>query len=397
VDWVKQRDFRGFFGTRDYDTVTAIASLNYRLAQGVTLTGRAGRFLAKDEGVRFEAKRRFASGFEVGAWYTFTNGNDITTPGTPSNPYHDKGIMMAIPIGPMLTRDTSAVAGFALAPWTRDVGQMVVSPADLYRMTERSVVQLHELDGLSRFGDMEDDYDLPALGTGPRDRRWPDFLADDAAALGDSAGRINWWKTALVGGALTLASGALDKRAFDWAERHQDSAWVKDGVKFGDALPVAALGASAIFAFDTSRPRLSDAGVAALEAGAAGLVAAEVLKYGVGRARPTAGLGTTEFQPGSTQDIYHSFPSNHVVAMWAAVTPYAQEYGMPWLYGAAALTNLARIGSREHWVSDTVGGAAIGYALGYLAWDARRAARLDKNAPQVLVGPNSVNLAWQLN
>jgi membrane-associated phospholipid phosphatase len=122
-----------------------------------------------------------------------------------------------------------------------------------------------------------------------------------------------------------------------------------------------------------------------------------VLKYGVGRARPTAGLGTTEFKPGSKDDLYHSFPSNHTVAMWAAVTPYAKEYDMPWLYGVAALTNVARVGSREHWVSDTVGGAAIGYVLGYLAWDTRREARLRKNTPQVLVSPNSVDLAWKLD
>ncbi|MGH8745175.1 MAG: YjbH domain-containing protein, partial [Burkholderiales bacterium] len=110
VDAVRQRDFRGLFGTRDYSTVTAIASLNYRLAQGVTATARVGRFLARDEGVRFEMKRRFNSGFEVGAWYTVTNGNDITSPGTPTSPYHDKGIFMAMPLDTMLTKDTRAVA-----------------------------------------------------------------------------------------------------------------------------------------------------------------------------------------------------------------------------------------------------------------------------------------------
>ncbi len=83
ADWVRQRDFEGWFGFQDYDTITAIASLNYRMAQRVTATVRAGRFLAKDDGVRVELKRRFASGFEVGAWYTYTNGNDITSPGTP--------------------------------------------------------------------------------------------------------------------------------------------------------------------------------------------------------------------------------------------------------------------------------------------------------------------------
>src|SRR5439155_111964 len=105
VNWLKQRDFDGWFGHSHYETVTAIASLNYRMAHGVTGTLRAGRFLARDEGVRAEVKRRFASGFEVGAWYTVTNGNDITSPGSPSSPYHDKGVFMLWRLDTLLTRD----------------------------------------------------------------------------------------------------------------------------------------------------------------------------------------------------------------------------------------------------------------------------------------------------
>ena len=172
---------------------------------------------------------------------------------------------------------------------------------------------------------------------------------------------------------------------------------MKNFVRFGNALPVAALGLSALFAFDDSRPRLSDAGTAAVEASGVALLGSLGLKYAVGRARPSAGLGKADFSPGSSEDRFHSFPSNHTVLMWAAITPYAEEFGMPWLYGAAALTNLARIGSREHWVSDTVAGSLIGYGLGYLAWDAQHQARLKKNGPTVLIGPQSVNLAWQLN
>ena len=40
----------------------------------------------------------------------------------------------------MLTRDTQARASFALAPWTRDVGQMVVSPGDLYTQFDRTLM-----------------------------------------------------------------------------------------------------------------------------------------------------------------------------------------------------------------------------------------------------------------
>lgn len=161
VDWVKQRDFDGW-GFRDYDTVTAIASLHYRLPLGITATARGGRFLAKDEGVRFELKRRFASGWEAGVWYTRTNGDDITSPGSPSDPYYDKGIFLSIPISTLLTKDNQEVARMSLAPWTRDVGQMVVSPLDLYRLMEKPLVlDVHDHDGLVQLGDRDDDYHRP--------------------------------------------------------------------------------------------------------------------------------------------------------------------------------------------------------------------------------------------
>ena len=65
-----------------------------------------------------------------------------------------------------------------------------------------------------------------------------------------------------------------------------------------------------------------------------------------------------------------------------------------WLPRLAALANLARAGSREHWVSDTVAGSLLGYALGSLAWEARRDSRQGKNAPKIAVGMDSVSVAW---
>ena len=139
IDWLRQRATDGIFEFRDYDTVTVLGALHYRVpAWGLTATARAGRFLAKDKGVRFELKRRFRSGITFGAWYTYTDGDDDTPPGSPGDPYFDKGIFMSVPLGPMLTKDTRARSEFSLSPWTRDVGQMVVSPGDLYTTVERS-------------------------------------------------------------------------------------------------------------------------------------------------------------------------------------------------------------------------------------------------------------------
>jgi membrane-associated phospholipid phosphatase len=297
---------------------------------------------------------------------------------------------MQMALNAMLTKDTRSTATMSLAPWTRDVGQMVASPGDLARLMERNVFDRHDLDGLRRFGDMEDDYNLPELGA----RRWPDFLAEDARAMGRASGEASWVDGLVLGTGLVLAAAALDKPVERYARRHADDKWLQRGVKWGDALPVAALGLSGVFALDESRPRLSDAGVAALEAGALAIAGSELVKRAVGRARPDAGLGAGEFEPATSERRFHSFPSRHAAVMWAAVTPYAKEFDMPWLYGLAALTNAARAGSREHWVSDTVAGSLLGYWLGSIAWEARRDARLRKDAPRVTLQLDKVTVAW---
>jgi len=141
VDWVKQRDFDGGFGFRDYKTVSALAAIHYRVKKyGLTFSLRGGRFLAKDNGARLEVMRRFRSGVKVGAWYTYTDGDDITGPGSPGDSYQDKGIFLQIPLSSMLTKDTRAAPPMSLSPWTRDVGQMVKSPGDLYDIFEDALL-----------------------------------------------------------------------------------------------------------------------------------------------------------------------------------------------------------------------------------------------------------------
>jgi len=141
VDWLKQREPGSSVGFRDYSVVTALGGIHYRFPSvGLTTTARIGKFLAKDDGVRFELKRMFRSGVEIGAWYTITNGNDITGPGSPGDPYHDKGIFMSVPLASMLTRDTQQRASLAIVDFTRDVGQVVESPGDLYRLFERPLM-----------------------------------------------------------------------------------------------------------------------------------------------------------------------------------------------------------------------------------------------------------------
>jgi membrane-associated phospholipid phosphatase len=394
VDWLRQRDTQGWFGFRDYSTVTAIGSLHRRLPMGVTGTVRAGRFLAKDEGARFELSRRFRSGMRFGGWYTYTNGNDITSPGSPSNPYHDKGIFLSVPLNIMLTRDTQATAGFALSPWTRDVGQMVASPADLYALVEKPLLtdaQYH--DGLSQLADVPDDYPLPDLGSSVLERSWLRIAEQDAAGAGELIDSKRTWKVIGLGALATVLSGGLDDPGWRFAQEYGDNSVVRALRNVGNAIPWVGLGAAGIAALDSADRRASNTGIAALQAGAVGLLGDLALEYALGRSRPTEGKGTTDFHPFESGNSDSSFPSTHATLAWSLLTPFASEYELPWIYGAAALTNFARISDGSHWFSDTVGGGLLGFGLAKVFWEWRRA---PDETVRVGVGPGGIRASVPL-
>jgi membrane-associated phospholipid phosphatase len=76
---------------------------------------------------------------------------------------------------------------------------------------------------------------------------------------------------------------------------------------------------------------------------------------------------------------------------FAIATPFAQAYDQPWLYGLAASTAVGRLQSREHWLSDTVVGGLMGYAIGSLAYQQQQPHR---TVPRLSVGDRSVTASW---
>src|ERR1700730_16872365 len=132
---------------------------------------------------------------------------------------------------------------------------------------------------------------------------------------------------------------------------------------------------------------LSDAGVATLAGGAAGmwllghvrhnehwsetgflageaalnsLVAVEALKYSLRRERPFQGDGSGPFfRTGGT-----SFPSEHAAAAWAVAGVVAHEYPGPLTklvaYGLASAVSYSRVRGREHFPSDVFVGGILG-------------------------------------
>lgn len=390
VDALQQRDVKGWFGARDYKTVTALGALHYQLPYGVTVTGRAGRFLAKDEGVRLEFKRRFRSGVEIGAWYTKTNGKDITSPGTPADPYNDKGIFLSIPLNIMLPSDTQAIAGFAISPWTRDVGQMVGSPGDLYELFEDPRRDLNAYDGLGNFAERKDEQQLDVIAQPVRGLpdAWPRFRWRVQQSVSTTPTLPQWAQGTLLAGGGIAAGALLDKPVDRFMRPRQETRVVDAWGNVGKATPVLLAGAAgAAVAFGDSR--MQNIGIISLQsiAGAAGVSMAT--KRIVGRARPDEELGTFS-RSGKRSDA--SFPSNHAAVAFAAVTPFAQEYDAPWLYGLAAVGSMGRVADRKHWVSDVVAGGVVGYAIGSWLWQAQRDD--SKSSFAIAPGPKQIALTW---
>lgn len=217
---------------------------------------------------------------------------------------------------------------------------------------------------------------------------------NDLGALGGAAATPEFWRTALGIAGISLVSAIADKPLDTLAVNHGKN-WVMTHVeKIGNSLPFIAIGYSAVtFLASDQDSTLARASYSSLAAGGVGFAGVLGLKYTVGRARPSSEQGPASFTPVNAHNGNTSWPSMHSTVMWAVITPYAQAYDAPWLYGAAAVTNIARIGGRDHWFSDTVAGSLLGYALGSFMWQQHNN---DKRGMELGVSPNGVRLSWKM-
>ncbi len=394
ADALQQRGFQGWLDKGDYQTITAIGALHYRLPYDMTVTARAGRFLAKDDGVRFEFKRRFNSGIEVGMWYTRTNGHDITSPGTPASPYYDRGVFLSLPLSSMLPSDSQANAGFSISPWTRDVGQLVMSPGDLYDMLEKPRRDMTSYDGLGNFAERRDEQRLPAVN--PPMAIFSNPMPEVRMRVDESVSALPapsefLQDTGLALGAVLVAA-LSDKKMDQFVKSHPDSRILRGWDRFGKDLPFALIGGAGA-AFALGDARLQNIGLISLESVAGATGAAIGVKYIVGRARPEEGLGPWAQVGNGASRSNASFVSAHSTMDFAAVTPFAKEYDAPWLYGLAAIGSMGRIAGREHWTSDVVAGGLLGYATGSWLWHAQRDE--NKSGLSVSAGLKEISASWQ--
>ena len=398
LNWVQQRSFQGLgFGNAGTQTgyrattghATGYWDTGWKSTQ-VKLS--AGQYLAKDIGATLEISRTFKNGVSIGVFATKTDVSaEVFGEGS-----FDKGIYVRIPFDVMTTTRGPGLANLVYNPLTRDGGAKLNRSVDLYSTTKsRSQRETGYAPAGAGAGDLDTEAKAPIFSAVIPETVSPKRVANDFANAGRTALDMNLEQAGAIGIATASAifsSSAMDKRAFQFAKDHQNSRALKNGIKVGNALPWVGLAGAALVALDGSDPKRSRTGFAAAEAGVSAALLATGIKYAVGRSRPEDGLGTHNFNSFSGDNRNSAFPSRHASVAWAVATPFALEYDMPWLYGLSALTTIARVGSREHWVSDAVAGSLLGYVMGGLFWESSRAD--NKYAPRVAISRNGISLAW---
>lgn len=213
--------------------------------------------------------------------------------------------------------------------------------------------------------------------TAPRPKLCMKCYLSDVPALIVSPFKANGtqWAQAGVLMAATGASFALDKSVVQW-EVKPESAFEKANKYFLEpigsgliTLPV--LGGVGAYAWLNRDQYLFDYAATAGWAFVLTRFVTQVPKYAFQRERP---LGQLQFNPfvfhGPFANGQHkSFPSGHTASMFAlaAVSWHWFEdqaaIGLT-VYALATATGISRISQGEHWFSDVVAGAALGYLCG---------------------------------
>jgi membrane-associated phospholipid phosphatase len=192
------------------------------------------------------------------------------------------------------------------------------------------------------------------------------------------------------GGAAILGASLFDKNVDQWAQDHQGGNWDR-AATLANGLPYAlAAGTGILFTGIAGEDAAATAKIS-LTAGAYAIGGNMLTKYAVGRARPANEMGNSSFNGFTPTAAQSSFASNHMALAFALVTPFARQNDNPWLYALAASTAIGRIQSREHWLSDTVAGSLMGYAIGSLTYEQQRGG---KRSVRLSATTQSVSAAW---
>ena len=129
IHHVFQRDYEMLFDIRDYSTTTGHFSVYFDPGESFDLELNFGKYLAKDWGVTTTLSRRFANGWEVAGYATFT---DVPFDDFGEGSF-DKGFYIRIPLDWILGNPDISSRRFEIRPITRDGGARLGSSRQIYK------------------------------------------------------------------------------------------------------------------------------------------------------------------------------------------------------------------------------------------------------------------------
>ena len=136
INALRQRGFEKNFEFLDYKTVTGYLSVFYATPfYNVDAAVHAGRYLGKDTGYTFEARRTFDSGFSLGGFFTRTN---VSAEDFGEGSF-DKGLFFRIPFNGLLPGNTRSAYTTILRPLERDGGRRLEDFSGSLWFNQRSV------------------------------------------------------------------------------------------------------------------------------------------------------------------------------------------------------------------------------------------------------------------
>jgi membrane-associated phospholipid phosphatase len=231
---------------------------------------------------------------------------------------------------------------------------------------------------------------------GPERRDIGDLLGDVWAVWSSPAHTTS---RDLMPAAAVLTAFALttyaDSSIHVWMTTHPNTAAMRtispfrDGWKFpinagGNGQTLLPLSAALYISGRLSRDAsLRDAGLGCAASHLTSAALRDVIYFGVSRTRPHDTPSPHQISvPGGRVWAHHSFLSGHIANSMACVSYFAHRFSLgvaePVMYAYPVMVGLGRMADGWHWTSDTMAGAAMGFAIGKAMSDrqlARAAAR----------------------
>jgi len=219
--------------------------------------------------------------------------------------------------------------------------------------------------------------------------RLPRYILQDQKAIWTSPfhtdkANAKWW--AIFGGttALLIASDRwTSKQLPNTSDQIAVATWTSRIGSVYSLLPIS--GGFYFVGLGAGSERFRETGILGFEAIAGSQILVTVVKTATHRERPLEGSGNGSFWSEQGTVLNSSFPSGHAITSWALASVVAHEYPRPLIvpiiaYGLATTVVGSRFAVRQHFASDVVLGAGLGWFIGDYVYAKRHNRDLDERA-----------------